>query len=252
MAGGSDECGAGGEGTERAEVSEGVTVKEASMEAEADVPMSLAELEAMAWGRLAEGVRKASSAMHTMAVATVDGRGWAQCRTVVVREVEWLGSAGVADGASDGGTGGRDMPSPGRGGRVCFHCDRRSPKFDELGREPRATLLLYDAGAKLQLRLAVRVVLHTEGELWRARWAGCSRSGKLCYATPYAPSSELAGPRELQEAELTGDEETGRVNFSVAECGVVWMEALRLRFSGHVRARWVYEGDEVGARWLAP
>lgn len=193
-------------------------------------------LESLAWQRLSEAVTAASDPLHTMSVATLGLDGSPQCRTVVLRWAERSTA------------------------RVGFHCDRRSPKFSELRQDPRATLLLYDAPGKLQLRLRVGVTLHTAespASLWRLRWDSSSRSGKLCYATPLAPTTPIASPRELSPDELTEDETTGQPNFVAAECQLLSMEVLRLRFNGHIRARWRYhiEGsavEHVGAEWLAP
>ena len=93
----------------------------------------LAALLDAAWDALLRGVADRDADLRLLTLATAGTDGWPQARTVVLRG---------ADRAA---------------GRLTVHTDRQSAKVAELAADPRATLLGWDAGAALQVRLRVRV-----------------------------------------------------------------------------------------------
>lgn len=180
---------------------------------------------AEAWRRLVRGAADRKSAFHTMTVATVRADGAATARTVVLRGVD-----------------------PAR--RVLrFHTDRRAPKLGDLARDPRVCLLLYDHGAKIQLRLDGVAEVAPAGELTDRLWAGTRPQGRAVYAQVPAPGTLLDDPADGDAAE---DETFGRGNFTPVEVRVTRLDLLYLHVAGHRRAVFDWTDGAVAAAWIAP
>lgn len=184
---------------------------------------TLEEAETAAWAALTEAVGRAKHAFHTLSVATVGLDGRPKCRTVVLR------------GAADG--------------RLWFHTDARSPKFAELRATPDATLLFYDAAAKLQVRAECVVTLHHGDGVARARWQGSRETSRWCYAAEIGSSVRVPAPPVAPRTDAGGFD-----RFSCAECRVRRLEWLHLHHEGHQRAEFMYDeaGRRTDAGWLAP
>ena len=86
---------------------------------------------AYGWSMLERGVKDRKCAFHTPSIATISATGSPTIRTVVLR-----------------GCATEDKI-------LRFHTDTRSGKIAELKDNPLAAMHFYDAGAKIQLRLAV-------------------------------------------------------------------------------------------------
>ncbi|WP_204301924.1 pyridoxamine 5'-phosphate oxidase family protein, partial [Serratia marcescens] len=85
-----------------------------------------------AWAVVAAGVGDFGAPWHLPTIATVDRRGAARLRPVVLRDCD-----------------------PARR-QVHFHTDSRSAKASELAADPRIAVHAYDAGRTLQIQLAGR------------------------------------------------------------------------------------------------
>ncbi len=199
---------------------------------------TLDELLADAWAGLVRAVRDAKHEWHLPVVATTGLDGGPQTRTVVLRG---------ADVAAAGGP------------TIRFHTDRRSGKIDEIARDPRVAMLLYERHRKVQLRIAGRASVHVEDAIADEAWAATAVSSRRCYLAPHAPSADLPGwhpnlPEDWRHA--VPDESTceaGRSNFAAVVVRVESMERLELHHDGHVRSRWRYRGEDlIESAWLAP
>lgn len=194
----------------------------------------LDEAQAALWARLARAVRDRRSPWHTPAVATVAADGVPKARVMVLRAVDQV--------------------------RGCFrlHTDRRAGKVAELAATPRAALLFYDAGARLQLRVEGRARIETEGAEVDSAWAASRPFSRRCYTAPQAPGTESPGPASglpphLETREPTlAESEAGRGNFAILLLEAERLEFLHLAFTGHRRG--VFLRDETGweGRWLIP
>lgn len=186
------------------------------------------------WQRLGRGVADRRSPWHTPAVATLGNDGAPEARVMVLRGVD------------------RERAV------LRVHTDRRAGKVAGLARDPRASLLFYDSGAKLQLRARgiARLLLH--GSAADAAWAATSRFARRCYLAPEPPGSVSPVPRSglpaaVEQREPSQEEsEAGRTAFAVVEVEIASLEWLYLAHAGHRRA--VHRREETGwqAQWLTP
>ena len=179
-----------------------------------------------AWRRLVRGAADRRSPFHTMTVATTRPDGAPTARTMVLRGVD-----------------------PAR--RVLrFHTDRRSPKLAELTADARVALLLYDPGARLQLRIDGRAAILAEGAVPDALWARTREQSRTCYRQPEGPGTPLPGP-ELAIPDAV-DDAHGRDRFTAVEVTVDRLDWLFLNIGGHRRALFDWTGGDLSQGWIAP
>jgi hypothetical protein len=188
-----------------------------------DLDLTVAE----AWSLLTAGAASRNEAFHTPAVGTISLDGTPSVRTVVLRGAD-------ADGW-----------------RVRFHTDARAAKVPEIEANPAVEIHAYDAGRKIQVRLACRASVHkSDGvaeDAWRASPLGC----REIYRIQPTSGRPLASPHEVSE-EREGGEDAGRDNFCVVDCEVEALEFLYLAAKGHRRARFAWADGELTKTWLVP
>ncbi len=189
------------------------------MEAE-DLALSLYET---ALERMSRGVADRRSPFHTPIFATIGLDGAPRARTVVLR--------------------GFDRPAL----ALSIHTDVRSAKADELAREPRCTLVFYDPGARLQVRVEATATIHRGDERASAAWARSQPMSRACYAAPLGPGAPVETPPPSPPRSDDGFE-----RFCVVACAIERLDVLSLNRDGHRRidARWMEGCLEL--RWLAP
>lgn len=185
---------------------------------------------------IAQGVRDRHSAFHLPVLATCAVDGLPAARTVVLRGFE---------------------PSQ---RTIIFHTDRRSAKMRELAAQPRAAIVFYDAGQKIQVRLAGPTVTHANDAIAAAAWARLPSFGKHIYTglTPGVadPGSPPDWGSEMNPQGTTkrrrGDSD-GFDNFAIICLTPYRLDWLYLSAQGHRRAilTWSRDGD-MSARWVAP
>jgi len=174
--------------------------------------------------RLARGVADRRSPFHTPSMASVGLDGAPALRTVVLRGVDVAART------------------------LRVHTDRRSAKYAELARDPRAALHGYDPGAQIQLRLAGTVTLHAEDAVAEAAWTGSREASRLCYAIDPAPGTPVEAPPPAPRAL----DAAARGNFAALVLRFDTLEWLWLSAEGHRRARFDWAGSDLTARWLVP
>jgi pyridoxine/pyridoxamine 5'-phosphate oxidase len=190
---------------------------------------SFDEMERDAWERLGAGSADSRQAFHCGVVATVNGEGGPEARTVVLREADRAGR------------------------RLCFHTDKRSPKAHQLVSGfggGRVQMVFYSPADRIQVRLGGVGSVNTADALAEERWTGSKRSSQLCYATPVGSSQVVERPVAAPEG-LAGPP-PARENFAVVLVEVEWVEWLQLHHGGHRRARISYLPEGTRAVWLAP
>ena len=173
----------------------------------------LAALERHVWERLARGAAAADDPFRLVALATAGAEGPA-ARMVALRRAE-------------------------RGLReVEVHSDLRTAKLRALRSDPRAAILAWDAGAQLQVRLALAVrVLEADP----GRWSEVPPEARENYGTDPAPGTTVSHP-----ATVTRTPE--RARFAALVGRVEAMDVVSLAHAPHRRA----VIDAAGARWVAP
>lgn len=188
-----------------------------------DPDATLEACRAEAFRLLARGVADRRSPFHTPVLASVADDGAPALRTVVLRA--WDPAA-------------REL-------RV--HTDARSPKAAELRARPRAALLAYDPGRRVQVRIGGRVALHAADAVAEAAWAASRPASRTCYAATAAPGAPIATPGAAPT-----DAELGWPNFVVVRLLVEELDYLSLAHAGHRRARFTWADGRADATWLAP
>ena len=191
-----------------------------------DLDASFAE----AWNVVEAGVTDRKSPAHTPTVGTVDADGTPQLRIMILREVS------------------RDSRS------LRFHTDARSDKITQLQRGTAASVLVYDAAAKAQIRLSGRAHIAADGDVADMAWSGSTPFARRCYMAEAAPGTSITQPssglpewiegKQPEEEQLTDY----RGNFAALMFQADSIEWLYLANPGHRRARWHW--DQTQNLWL--
>ncbi len=175
------------------------------------------------WRRLARAVHDRHSPLRTPMLATVGADAAPRVRTVVLR--------------------GADAQT----WRVVIHTDARSAKAAELAREPRVSLVFYDAGTGSQIRVDGRAARYVGDDIAFAAWARLPEASRRNYRTTAAPGTPTPVATDgLPEGTFGLDD--GIDNFMLVEIGIEVLEWLLLHPDGQRRARFTRET----ATWLVP
>jgi hypothetical protein len=169
------------------------------------------------WQRLRRGAAdRRASARHPV-LATQAAGGGGEARTVVLRAAS--SSAGTVE----------------------IHSDTLSTKFRELAAERRATLLVWDARARLQIRLRVTArLVHSDAEAW----ARVPQAARGIYGGDPAPGRRIPAPAAHARC-------AERERFTRVVCEIDEIELLRLDPDRHRRA--VYRrADGWAGAWQVP
>lgn len=194
---------------------------------------TLATMGADAWRRLTEAVTDPEHPYRNLSLATVDENGDPQVRFLVLRDVDRVQRF------------------------LEFHTDTRSPKWAELQSRPRLSVLGYDPGDRLQLRLRGTAQLFPPGSDENAfAWNKLSPWTKTTYCGgPPGDILALPEPGEIRsEPPSEAETEMGRDRF-----GVIAFRATMLDWFQHkrgqirrVKFRYAGNGSLVDANWIAP
>ena len=185
---------------------------------------------AACWAMLARGAADRRSPCHHPSVATIGTDGRPRVRIMILREAE-------------------------AGARLLrFHTDMRAEKVADLAADPRVSVLVYDSGAKTQIRLEGRATIHAGDAIARRAWQESRRMSRACYATlpatgtpiPHGDAYALPDPDDAVVA-------PGEAHFAVLRVAVDALEWLWLAHSGHRRARHRLAPDGTfRSEWLVP
>ena len=139
-----------------------------------------------------------------------------------------------------------------------FHSDIRSPKIKQLNINPNFSALFYNPDKKIQLRFSgITKILHKDAST-KKRWSKTSNSSRRCYLGPFNPSSTIEDdhpniPDEFRFGDPKIEEtEKGFENFVIVQCQFTSIDYLSLKYSGHSRCRFDFNGKNVSVCWLAP
>jgi pyridoxamine 5'-phosphate oxidase len=194
-----------------------------------NLDLSLSEARAI----IVAGAKDRRSPAHTPVVATIDPAGRLSQRVMILRELDWERRT------------------------LRFHTDSRSPKITEADGAP-ISVLVYNADAKVQLRLAGLGRILRDNAVSQAAWEESTLFARRCYLATDAPgvvsSDPVSGLPEWVEGRQPTDEELApaRKNFALLLVEFAEIEWLYLANSGHRRARWNWDGTDWSGRWLVP
>ena len=195
------------------------TTMSAVMNTPSPADARLDQIESQLWDELAAATHTRGHPWRTCTLATVSTDGLPEGRTVVLRELD-------------------------RAAReLVFFTDARSPKVQQIERQPQGVLVLWSAELGWQLRLSVTMSVETTGLAVSSRWAQLQmKPAAQDYLSPLPPGSTL--PHAAAVPELGK-----RVHFAVVTAGVTMMDWLDLHPAGHRRAGFPTHGPAV---WLQP
>lgn len=141
-----------------------------------------------------------------------------------------------------------------------LHTDARAPKAQVIAADPRAAVLFYDKGAKIQIRARGTGAVLQHGVEVDAAWAASTNFARRCYlgegpgAGADAPTSGL--PPEFEGVEPDDAQLVpARENFALLKITLTGLDWLYLAHTGHVRAQFTRTGDgaaEWAGRWVSP
>lgn len=175
---------------------------------------SLDDIEAALWRELARAPQDKHHAWRTPVLATAS-EGLPDARTVVLRQ------------------GDRSQRS------LVLYSDARAAKVTQLQRQPQAVLVCWSAALSWQLRIALRIHAHTEGEAVETVWASLRETAAAAdYLSMDAPGTPIGTVRGRG----------AQNHFALLVGQVQAIDWLELSREGHRRACF----DAQGARWLQP
>lgn len=140
-----------------------------------------------------------------------------------------------------------------------FHTDSRAPKTRVIDADPRVGVLLYDKGAKIQIRArGTGAILRTGAEADNA-WEASTNFARRCYLGE-GPGAGSDHPTSGLPSEFEGVEPDdaqlvpARKNFALLKITLTSLDWLYLAHTGHARAQFT-RGDPAAAwdgRWVSP
>jgi 3-hydroxyisobutyrate dehydrogenase len=142
--------------------------------------------------------------------------------------------------------------------QLLFHTDYRSPKIEQIQKNNSISWLFYDSKSRIQLRIKSLATLHYQDDISRQRWNDTKTESRKCYFVQPAPSTPSLFPTDglpssYYEKEKSKEQnEIGYQHFVVVRTQVKEIDWLYLHHSGHRRARFIYNKDEVYYQWLIP
>ena len=142
--------------------------------------------------------------------------------------------------------------------KLWFHSDIRSNKIKILKKNPNATLLFYDKGEKIQLRISGKVSINYKKERTKVSWQKTTHMSRQCYLGDKAPGSDVLFPTsgltaEVDNLKYTKEEsEIGYKNFCVIETFIKSIEWLYLAAKGHRRGYFTFKNNSLEKKWLIP
>ncbi len=172
--------------------------------------------------KLAE--RDPASPLRTPVIATVDKNGAPQARVMVLRHFDEKSMT------------------------LRLFTDARSPKLDQLRRNPNVQAVFYDGGRKLHFRIAGTASFKTQTSETDDLWGELPEFGRGDYLSRLPPGAQINDPTEgwIQEAAFGSD------NFCVLEIAISEIDWLQLSASGHKRAQLKWRHGQCEGRWLTP
>lgn len=168
---------------------------------------------AATWQALADATTRRTP--YTLAaLATVDGTGAPQLRSVILRDCD-----------------------P-RAGTLAFATDARSAKVAEIAGDPRVALTVWDDGTGVQVRLTGRAVLADADER-RRRWDALGPHARRGYGSPSVPGR---APAPGDVAAEPDDEDAWFDRFAWLEVRVDRVDRLDISTDPHDRVVVVRDG----------
>ena len=133
-----------------------------------------------------------------------------------------------------------------------IHSDSRSRKIKDVSENSDATLLGYDPGLKIQLKLHGSIDTHYQDNIADLAWRYSQEMSKVCYSISESPGKEIDDPGKYDVDSENINIDEGYKNFAVINFHFNSLEFLYLRSSGHRRSIHVWETEELRSNWMVP
>ncbi|GMN02756.1 pyridoxamine 5'-phosphate oxidase family protein [Erythrobacter sp. MTPC3] len=139
-----------------------------------------------------------------------------------------------------------------------FHTDARAPKAKVIAADPQMAVLLYDKGAKIQIRAKGIGRIEQSGPVADAAWNDATNFARRCYLGDGPGSASVAptsGLPDWAEGIQPTDEQIApaRENFAVLLIELQQIDWLYLANSGHQRAQFARgDGSDWSGNWVTP
>ena len=133
-----------------------------------------------------------------------------------------------------------------------IHSDSRSRKIKDVSENSDATLLGYDPGLKIQLKLHGSIDTHYQDNIADLAWRDSQEMSKVCYSISESPGKEIDDPGKYDVDSENINLNEGYKNFAVINFHFNSLEFLYLRSSGHRRSIHVWETEELRSNWMVP
>jgi hypothetical protein len=176
---------------------------------------------------ISNGVNDSKSYFHNPTICTFEGQD-ISARTVVLREFSEKDRI------------------------LRFHTDQRSPKISQIKENSNATVHAYDQEEKIQIRLKGSIEIHHQNSVTKNAWENTREMSKECYSVKDSPSKEIENPDEFDIDKNQINREKGYENFAVNLFTFKYLEILYLKRSGHRRAVFEWENNQIKKNWLIP
>lgn len=146
-----------------------------------------------------------------------------------------------------------------QGWTLRLHTDARAPKAQVIAADPRAAVLFYDKGAKIQIRACGTGAVLRDGAEVDAAWAAGTNFARRCYLGE-GPGTGSDAPTSGLPPEFEGVEPDdaqlipARENFALLKITLTALDWLYLAHTGHVRAQFTRTDGaaEWAGRWVSP
>ncbi len=133
-----------------------------------------------------------------------------------------------------------------------IHSDSRSRKIKDVSENSDATLLGYDPGLKIQLKLHGSIDTHYQDNIADLAWRDSQEMSKVCYSISESPGKEIDDPGKYDVDSENINIDEGYKNFAVINFHFNSLEFLYLMSSGHRRSIHVWEAEELRSNWMVP
>jgi hypothetical protein len=133
-----------------------------------------------------------------------------------------------------------------------FHTDYRSSKIHQINVNANTSVHIYDPSEKIQIKLEGSAKLHYQDTVTQKAWKNSKKMSKACYSIPLPPGTEVDDPIlcDIEPKELMLED--GYQNFAVLIFTFQQLEYLYLQASGHRRAKFSWQDEDLASSWLAP
>ncbi len=140
---------------------------------------------------------------------------------------------------------------------VCY-TDARASKVKEIRDSKNVGWLFYHPNKKVQLRITGPAELHKDNPFADDLWATTPITGRLDYCADPSPGTPVDQPSTglpdflLKKAPTLLNTEKSFKNFMAISCRIESLDCLKLRATGHLRARFEWQDNRLSSTWLIP